>query len=178
MLRKIIFFIVIAISLSVSCNSYAGIISKSVKGIAAVKAAKIVSKKIIQNKTKDSTKPLLNKELSVGKYKKQRQAPEDNLDYHHMPSAKMLEKNGIHKNDGISIGVQHDRHSLTRTYKSGNKPILKNNETMRDALARDVKDLRKIYKDNNLYDKKVRNALQEAIKKNKESFPQKYEKTK
>ncbi len=47
---------------------------------------------------------------------------------------------------------------------------------MRDALAKDVKDMRKIYRENGLYSKETRNALKEVIKQNKESFPLHYKK--
>ena len=40
----------------------------------------------------------------------------------------------------LNFGLEHDRHTLTRTYKSGNKSILKNNETPRDALAREKEE--------------------------------------
>ncbi len=169
-------FILCFLSLFLSTTSSAGIISKGVKTAAAVKAAQFISKKIVKNNNKDSTKPLLKKELDVGIYKDQRLNPEKGLDYHHIPSAKQIEKFGIKRNDGVSIGVQSDRHSLTRTYGNGNKKILKENETIRDSLARDIKDLKQIYKDNGLYNKDTRNALKKVIEKNKEKFNEKYKK--
>lgn len=172
--KKIFVLLFISIFLlPFSINVSAGIISKGVKGVVAAKAVKAIS-----NKVKDTKKPLVKRELEVGTYGKQRKKPENNLDYHHIPSVKQIEKYGIKKNDGISIGFQHDRHGITRTYKNGNKKILKDNENMRDSLARDVKDMRKIYRDNGLYNEKTRNSLKEVIKKNKESFSKHYEKVK
>jgi hypothetical protein len=166
----------------------AGMVSKAAKGYVAAKlaqkAAPIIAKKIAQNKAKkvaqdgvkDSTKPLMKKELKVGDYGKLKQSPEKGVDYHHMPSSKQMEKYGVKKDDGIAIGVEKDRHSLTRTYKGRNKEHLGNNEKPRESLGRDVKDARQIYQDNNQYNKNVRESLQETIKKNKEKFPDLYKK--
>ena len=174
--------------LGTSLPSEAGIASKGVKGYVAAKVvqktAPVIAKKIIQNKakkvvqnsTKDSTKPLLKKELKVGEYGKIKQSPEPGLQYHHIPSTKQIEKYGIKKDNGIAMGMQNDRHTLTRTYKNGNKPILKNNETARQALGRDIKDAKTIYQDNGKYTPEVRKSLKEIIKKNKEKFPKLYNK--
>ncbi len=95
----------------------------------------------------------------------------------HIPSTKQIEKSGVKKGDGIAIGTQHDRHGLTRTYKNGNKEVLKQNETPREALARDIADYKKISQDNGLYGQKTRDALKEVIKQNKEKFPNLYNKS-
>lgn len=176
--RLLVLLFVSLFFLPFSINVSAGIISKGVKGVVAVKAVKAVSSKVLKSKVKNTKKPLVKRELEVGKYGKQRQNPENDLDYHHIPSSKQIEKHGINKKDGISIGVQHDRHGVTRTYKNGNKKILKENESMRDSLARDIKDMRKIYRDNGLYTKETRESLKEVIKQNKESFTKHYEKVK
>ena len=42
--------------------------------------------------------------------------------------------------------MQKERYALTIIHRNGSKKILNNNETMRDALANDIKDMRKIYK--------------------------------
>lgn len=167
----------------------AGIVSKGAKGYVAAKvvqkaaptiAKKFIAKrplKIVQNGVKDSTKPLMKKELKVGEYGKMtKNYKEEGLDYHHMPSTKQMEKYGVKKNEAISMGVQHDRHTLTRTYKGGNKPILKNKESPRDALARDVYDAKQIYQDNGKYNQNVRQSLQEVVKQNKGKFPNLYKK--
>lgn len=119
----------------------------------------------------------MKKELKVGEYgKMSSKYKEEGLDYHHMPSTKQMKKYGVKKNDAVSMGMQHDRHTLTRTYKGGNKPILRNNETPREALVRDIKDARQIYQDNGHYGKDVRGALQEVVKQNKGKFPDLYKK--
>lgn len=137
---------------------------------------KQATKRIVQTATKDTTKPLLKKELKVGTYGKLKQSPERGLDYHHMPSTKQIEKYGVKKDGGIAIGMEHDRHSLTRTYKSGNKSILKENEAPRNALAKDVRDAKQIYQHNGLYHKNVRESLKDVIKQNQEKFPELYNK--
>ncbi len=164
------FFVLIFLSFFLSTNVSAGLISKGVKTVAVVKTIKKIKQ------IKDGSKPLLKNELKVGKYNKIQQFKEKDLEFHHIPSTKQIEKYGLKKKDGISIGVQKERHALTRTHGNGNKKILKNNETMRDALANDIKDLKNIYKKNGLYSKETRNALKEVIKQNKESFSDKYKK--
>lgn len=154
----------------------AGVLSKIVKGAAIAQGGKLIAKqiakKVIKNGVKDSTKPLLKNELKVGKYgdltSKMRS---ENIEYHHIPSAKFMEQYGIKKSDGISMGVEKSRHSLTRTYKGGNKPILKKNESPREALARDIKDMKQIYRDNTLLNSEIKDNLKEVIKQNKEKFP-------
>lgn len=86
------------------------------------------------------------------------------------------EKYGVKKDDGIAMGVEKDRHSLTRTYKGRNREHLNGNEAPREALARDIKDARQIYQDNGHYNKNVRESLQEVVKQNKEKFPDLYKK--
>lgn len=164
------FFILIFLSFFLSTTVSAGVISKGTKAVAAVKTIKKIKK------IKDGSKPLLKNELKVGKYNKMQQYKEKDLEFHHIPSTKQIEKYGLKKKDGISIGVQRERHALTRTHGNGNKKILKNYETMRDALASDIKDMRKIYRENGLYNKETRNALKEVIKQNKESFSNQYKK--
>jgi hypothetical protein len=124
-----------------------------------------------KSKSPSSSKPLLHGEGKVGTYKKLIKLGKkgDNLTPHHMPSAAQMKENGISRDDGISMWVEQPtpgkggRHRLTRTY--GRKP---KNETPRAALARDIKDMRKIYKDQNLYTRKIATSLKKVISKNKE----------
>lgn len=87
-----------------------------------------------------------------------------------------MEKYGVRKDEGIGMGMERDRHSLTRTFKGKNREILGSNEKPREALARDIRDSRRIYQDNNMYTKEVRESLQESIKQDKEKFPNLYKK--
>jgi hypothetical protein len=93
-----------------------------------------------------------------------------NLSAHHMPSASYMKNHGIERKSGVSMMMEEPnpgsggRHRKTRTY--GRAP--NNTETPRDALARDVMDARKIYKDEGLYNDNIRDSLQKVVKKNKE----------
>lgn len=188
LLRKIAIGLLSLCLIGTSVPTEAGMVSKAVKGYAAAKivqkAAPIIAKKlaqkrakkVVQDGVKDSTKSLMKKELKVGEYGKIKQSPEQGLQYHHMPSTKQIEKYGIKKDDGIAMGMENDRHFLTRTYKNGNKPILRDNEATREALGRDIKDVKRIYEDNGKYNPEVRKALQDVIKQNKEKFPYLYKK--
>lgn len=49
-------------------------------------------------------------------------------------------------------------------------------KNLREALAHDIKDARKIYKEDGLYNEKTRNGLKEIIKQNKLKNPKLYEK--
>ena len=59
------------------------------------------------------------------------------------------------------------RHRRTRTY--GRSPDL--SETPREALARDIRDVRNIYQEDGLYNQEIRHSLQDVIQQNKQSFP-------
>lgn len=190
LLNKIAIGLMSLCLIGTSLSAEAGIVSKGINVYVATKIvqktvpvitkkiAEKKAKKVVQDGIKDSTKPLLKNELKVGKYGTLKQSPEKGLDYHHIPSTKQIEKYGIKKDDGIAMGMQHDRHTLTRTYKNGNKQILRENEAPRDALAKDIKDNKQIYKDNGHYNNNIRDSLQNVIKQNKEKFPELYKKNK
>ncbi|MBA9066283.1 hypothetical protein GGQ91_005714 [Methylobacterium fujisawaense] len=116
---------------------------------------------------------LLPGELSVGKFNELPQVRGDNLTPHHIPSANRMMKENISRRDGISIMVeqpspgQGGRHRKTKTYGS------RHDEGMspRDALADGIKDLKEIYKQDNLYGSEVRSALQRVIRENKNHYP-------
>lgn len=94
-------------------------------------------------------------------------SPDDNIT-HHMPSAYQMRKSGVARNDGVSITVEQPtpgpggRHRRTRTY---GRRI--DNESVRDALARDIVDLRRIYQEDGLWSFALRQRLQEVIDLNK-----------
>lgn len=189
--------------LGTSLPSEAGIASKGVKGYVAAKVvqktAPVIAKKIIQNKAKKLTKeklaknPLTKEEFKVGKYgdlidsKKTTKKLIDSTktindastrtQSHHIPSDAFMKKRGISKENGIAVEMQEARHGLTRTYKGGNSKILKNNETPRESLARDIKDFKNKYRyDPEIY-KKSRTVAQEIIKQNKENHPNLFKKS-
>nr|WP_083189828.1 RHS repeat-associated core domain-containing protein [Orenia metallireducens] len=109
----------------------------------------------------------------------------DNLTPHHMPSAKYIEQHGVNYRDGISMFVEQPypgsggRHRLTKTYGRNMTDIQKQNYynlSPRDALAYDIRDLRKIYMDQNIYTSEIRSGLLEVIQQNKSDFPDLYKK--
>lgn len=118
--------------------------------------------------------PLLPTEGNVDTYGNLKGPVGDNITGHHMPSAAyMSQKYGISAKDAVAMNMEHyypsntGRHSQTRTFRQ--KPFL--NETPRQALARDIRDARKIYMRDGLYDSKMRESLQKVIALNKEKFP-------
>lgn len=75
-----------------------------------------------------------------------------------------MNKFGVDSRDAIAVNVERTRHSLTRTYKGRNNSILKDNETPREALARDIKNMKDIYR----YEKK------DLLKRNKNETDAEY----
>ena len=66
------------------------------------------------------------------------------------------------------------RHRQTKTYgrnmtKAEREAYYK--LSPRDALAYDIKDIRKIYKGENLYTDEIRKGIQDVIKQNKSLYP-------
>jgi len=115
---------------------------------------------------------LLDGELEVGPHGNMPRG--DGLSSHHVPSRAYMERvHGVDPDDAIAIRVEHPltgrggRHRGTETY--GRSPFV--DESPRDALARDVQDLRRIYQREGLYGSKVRQALQDLIRANLEAFP-------
>jgi hypothetical protein len=116
---------------------------------------------------------LLSGEGAVGSYgdlvKRGRRG--DNLTPHHIPSnAFMLFKvPGYTKDKGIAIMMEHyspgvgGRHRLTLSY--GQSPDL--SISPRQALAREVWDVRSIYYNQGLYTLQMKNGLRLIIEQNK-----------
>ncbi|PQQ23319.1 hypothetical protein C6H66_20275 [Photorhabdus hindustanensis] len=122
---------------------------------------------------------LLPGEGGVGPYGKLPGTPGDDLTGHHMPSAEYMKKKfGISKSKSIAMQMEHKypsnkgRHPLTRSY--ARRPFL--HETPRETLAKDIMDARKIYKDQGLYTKEIKQGLRETIRLNKETFPDVFKK--
>ncbi len=126
------------------------------------------------------TKPLLPKEGSVDTYSElvKKGSKGDNLTPHHMPADSVMKEHGVKRKDGVSMNIEQPtpgtggRHRRTRTY--GRKADL--SETPREALARDIKDSRKIYKEDGVYTPEIRKSHQDVIQKNKELHPQIFKK--
>jgi hypothetical protein len=95
----------------------------------------------------------------------------DKLTPHHVPSAEFMKQFGVKRDEGVALMMEHPtiggRHRQTRTY--GVSPNLA--ETPRQALARDIRDARNIYRAAGLWNDAARDALREVIYLNKLSFP-------
>ena len=180
---------------NITQNVEAGIISKTGKAYVAgkiiQKAAPIVAKKVVDKAAKKAAKKQLaqealrKNELKVDNYDKlvmnrprAKKIGEqtEQLDAHHIPSNKYIKNKGISKEDGIAMEMHPARHAQTRTYGNKNKDPNLLNETPRQALGRDIKNVKRVYKDNGKYNEKVRESLQEVVRKNKAQFPDLYKK--
>lgn len=125
--------------------------------------------------TNAAKKSLLSTEGDVGKYSDLIAAGKkgDNITPHHIPSANHMAQHGVSKGDGISINMEQPipgsggRHRQTFTY--GTQADL--GMSSRSALAVGVRDARKIYQKDGLYDAQMREQLQELILQNKTQYP-------
>lgn len=100
----------------------------------------------------------------------------ERLDAHHIPSSRYIKNKGLKSSDVIAMEMQPQRHMQTRTYGNKNPKLLQ--ETPREALGRDVKDVKRIFEKNSQYSAKVRESLKKVIKMNKENHPNLYKKGK
>ena len=130
---------------------------------------------------------LLATEGDVGTYKYLRNRGKigDNITPHHMPSKEYMKQQRVKMNDGVSINMEQPspgtggRHRLTQTYGRNMTDIKKQTYydlSPRDALSFDIKDLRRIYKEQGLYTLEVRKGLMDVIKLNKELYPELFNK--
>ncbi|MER2079808.1 MAG: type VII secretion protein, partial [Psychrobacillus psychrotolerans] len=155
----------------------------AVKGSKAIEEAQDASKAVdnVTDGAKGIDKPLLPGEGKVGTYEELIDAGTrgDNITPHHMPSAKYLQtKAEVHKNDGVSLNMEHPhpgkrgRHRQTETYGMTGKRLEDYlNLQPRNALARDIMDVRSIYIKEGLYTSEIRSGLVEVIRLNKSKYP-------
>ena len=196
MIKKLFVFV---LCLFVFLNQANAGVVKKVAGVGAIYLVKYEAKKLAKAQAKKSAENLIKNELKTGSYNSLTKI-NDALkasgktienDAHHIPSQKFMNKFGVNARDAIAVNVERTRHSLTRTYRGRNNGILKGNEAPRDALARDIKNMKDIYRyekkdllkrnknetdtDYNLrekaYESNLRKSLKEVIKKNKDTFP-------
>lgn len=98
----------------------------------------------------------------------------DNLTPHHIPSNAFMEAKvpGYTRDRGIAIMVEHlspgsrGRHRQTLSY--GQSPDL--SRSPRQALTREIGDLRSIYRNQGLYTPEIRQSLQQVIRLNKSTW--------
>lgn len=127
-----------------------------------------------QNIPQTST-DLLPNELNHGKYGKLPNVTGDNITGHHMPSNKyMQDEFGIKTKDSYAMFLEHPhpgqggRHRRTFTYglSKATRPedfTLYKSLMPRDGLAFDINDLRRILKEDGLYNKATKKRIQEYI---------------
>jgi hypothetical protein len=128
---------------------------------------------------------LLKGEGKVGTYKEliKKGSRGDNLTPHHIPSDKYMKNHAgksYSRGKGITMNMEQPhpgaggRHRMTKTYDNNmnNDEWGKYmNKSPRDALTQDIRDARKIYKEQGLYNEQIRSGLQEVIKQNKTQYP-------
>jgi hypothetical protein len=92
---------------------------------------------------------------------------------HHMPSSAYMKSLNIDykESQGVTFNISSIRHSWTRTF-SGRKPIRGSNPRL--ELARDIWDVRNIYRSEGLYNNEVREALRKVISLNKKIYEDLY----
>ena len=146
---------------------------------------KEISESITEEVSKNNK--LLSTECNVGTYKYLRNRGKigDNITPHHIPSKEYMKQYGVKMNDGVSINMEQPspgsggRHRLTKTYGRNMNDAQKQvyyNLSPREALFFDIKNLKKIYKEQGLYTSEVRKGLMDAIKLNKELYPELFKK--
>lgn len=176
------FLLLLAVSIALSGEmAFAGPLKEVGNAYAGKKVAEKMAKREIKKKM--AKEAVLKGELQVGRYEdlltsrrldKRKDLSNGTVDAHHMPSARYLKEKNLSPEKGIAIEMQPQRHTQTRTYGGKNKQLL--TESPRDALARDVKDVKKVYRENGLYDEKVRKSLKDVIHQNKTLFHEVYKK--
>ncbi len=100
-----------------------------------------------------------------------------------MPSAAKMKQAGIKRSDGVSMNMEQPhpgvggRHRETYTYGlSGNKLEEYLNLSYRDALTHDILDAKRIYMKQGVYTPEIRAGLLNAIRKNRELYPELFNK--
>ncbi|WP_264739980.1 hypothetical protein [Cytobacillus firmus] len=129
--------------------------------------------------------PLLPKEGKVGKFKElaKQGTAFDNITPHHMPSAAKMKQAEVKRNDGVSMNMEQPhpgvggRHRKTYTYGlNGIKLDEYLRLSYRDALAHDILDARRIYMKDGVYTPEIREGLLQTIRKNKDLYPELFNK--
>ena len=135
----------------------------------------------------EPAKRLLPGEGDVGTFRQLTRSgkPGDDITPHHMPSDTYMKRHltdgeptfpGYNRNGGVSMNMEQPhpgtggRHRRTSSY--GTSPDLSVNP--RDALARDIRDARRIYQEDGLYSPQVRSSLREVIRQNRAVWPQQF----
>ncbi len=114
----------------------------------------------------NKAEPLLDRELSSETHNKQPKGRKKmGVESHHLPAKAFLKKHGLNSENGVSILMSENRHSRTRTYRKA----IKEDETFRQSLARDINDVRRIYREDNIDYKFVNEKMKDVINLTKQN---------
>lgn len=199
MLKNITKWLVKVFFLFVLCVGYANAGPvKKITGVATSYLIKYEAKKIARKQAKKYTEKLVANEIKVASYgdlkminRLQNKNKLINNEAHHIPSEKFMRRYGVNADDAVAINVEEFRHRLTSSFAARNIALLNKKESARQAMARDIRNMRDIYRyekkdvlkrlpnesdsDYFLRDKKyetnLREGLQKVIKENKTRFP-------
>jgi hypothetical protein len=112
---------------------------------------------------------------SLGKIKKRG----SNLASHHIPNSNYMQSKGVSHNNGVSMMVEQPTPGSGGRHREIHKTMQKQDTSLepRQALSNSIKRAKEVYKKDGLYEE-IRPNLLEVIKKNKETFPNLFDKNK
>jgi len=130
-----------------------------------------VAKRIAQRRIGNTGKfSELTKNAPKGGFKDGKQA-------HHMPSQRYLEHYDLDTNEGLAVMMTESQHAKTRTFK-GRARNIDLNSSYRLELSRDLKDVKRILKEDGSWTPEVRSSILRGLGNFKEEYPQLFEKVK
>ena len=142
-----------------------------------------VNRELVKYKKSNDSEEL--KELVFDRFGKLKREEGDNLTGHHMPSADyMMKKLDISRNDSYAMNLEQPspgsggRHRRTFSYGRMTKEVkecyFKLNP--RDILAFDLNDVKRILKEDGLWNNEARKAFSDYIKVYEEAYPEIFKK--
>jgi len=102
---------------------------------------------------------------------------QDGRQAHHMPAQRYLKANGLDTKEGLAVMMTEEQHAKTRTFKRKAEKI-DIASTYRDELARDIKDVKQILKEDGSWTPEVRQSVLKGLSDFKNEKPQLFEKVK
>lgn len=101
----------------------------------------------------------------------------DGKQAHHLPSQRYLEHYGLDTKEWLAIMMTEGQHAKTRTFK-GRARHIDLNSTYRAELARDIKDVKRILKEDGMWNSEVKQSILKGLENFRNEFPQLFEKVK
>jgi len=160
--------------------AYAGLCARSV--IAGKKLVGMIAKNTEKNLASAAAREAQRKIGNVGTFNdltnRHGGAPfNDGRQAHHMPAQRYLEHHGLNTGEGLSIMMTKEQHIKTRTY--GRKGVnLDLENSYRSELARDIRDVKQILKNDGSWTSEVRQSVLKGLSNFKNEKPQLFEKVK